>query len=56
MKTELVIDEDLKEYLIEENNDDTLGYHIVNFNRQWVFKFKNRYGASVIKHFRFLWI
>lgn len=49
MKTDLVIDEDLKQYLVRENNrsDELLGY-----DKQWVFKFENNYGASIIKHRR----
>lgn len=64
MKTKLEIEEDLKEYLVEENNrsDEKVNVEMCKkievdaFNFQWVFKFKNRYGASVVKHFRFLWI
>ena len=51
MKTKLIIDEDLKGYLVTENNRGTEN----NFNMQWIFKFDNNYGASVIKDIRKLW-
>lgn len=64
MKTELVIDEDLKKYLIEENDRSNNEYHkewcekigVDTFDWQWKFKFENHYGASVIKHQRKFWI
>jgi hypothetical protein len=58
MKTRLIIDEDLKQYLAEEidrtdrpsNKEwaEKLGHD--PFNVQWRFKFDNGYGASIIKH------
>ena len=61
MKTKLVINEDLKMYLKEEidrGNDEFYKelckrVNIDSFSYQWLFKFNNGYGASVIKQFRF---
>ena len=58
MKTLLDINEDLKRYLVEDcdrtNTDQNKQFcEIVcaePFNHQWIFKFDNSYGASVIKH------
>ena len=63
MKTELVIDDDLKEYLIRTHDRTNDEYNVKlckkldmdSFNIQYIFEFENNYGASVIKHFRFLW-
>lgn len=64
MKTKLIIDEDLKGYLLRvhdrsnntSNVENCKRFEVDNFNCQWIFKFKNDYGASVIKHDRKLWI
>ena len=58
MKTKLIIDEDLQQYLVEEidrtNHPSNLEYAKLlkddPFNFQWKFKFDNNYGASIIKH------
>lgn len=42
MKTKLEIEEGLKPYLVMEKNLNTVYY-------QWLFKFENGYGASIIK-------
>lgn len=56
MKTKLIIDEDLKKYLYKEKdrtNKDTevlsRTFKRENFDMQWIFKFNNNYGVSVIK-------
>lgn len=41
MKTKLEIDEDLKEYLVEEIDRSTSGNWNNEFNWQWRFRFEN---------------
>lgn len=64
MKTKLIVDEDLKKYLVEFSDRSNNKFHKEACEKigvdvsdwQWKFKFENRYGASVIKHYRFIWI
>ena len=59
MKTKLEIDEDLKEYLVEEidrtgqvfSEEFCTKYDVDSFSWQWRFKFENDHGASVIKNY-----
>lgn len=59
IKTLLKINDDLKEYLKEEINktDDKFNQEYAKrfnhdpFDYQWIFKFDNGYGASIIKRF-----
>ena len=50
MKSKLKIDKDLEQYLIKETYR---GIDInTDFDWQWVFRFNNNYGASVVKFYR----
>lgn len=49
MKTKLIIDDEIKPYLVEEIDRHT-EMPGDEFAWQWRFRFENNYGASIVKH------